>query len=109
VRDILVEVLEGGEKVLGCQQPAGFNFMKNTATYRSTLSSLLTGPRACLARKRKRIATLWVFFNFTSELNALCLEEAPRYTLQFYSEIEFTDPKEPLLGGVKIALISILL
>jgi hypothetical protein len=105
----LVEVLEGGEKVLGCKQPTAFNFMKNTATYRRTLLSLLTGPRACLAGKRKRIATLWVFFNFTSELNALCLEEAPRYTLQFYSQIEFLDPKELQKGGVKIALISILL
>jgi hypothetical protein len=42
-------------------------------------------------------------------LNALCVEEAPRYTLQFYPEIEFTDPKELQKGGVKIALISILL
>jgi hypothetical protein len=46
VRDILVEVLEGGEKVLGCKQPTPFNFMKNTATYRRTLSSLLTGPKS---------------------------------------------------------------
>jgi hypothetical protein len=68
------------EKVLELKGCSAFNF---TAPQVQRQAAILFLGKSL--RKEKKSLTLWVFFNFTSELNGVCVVKTPKHALQFYS------------------------